>query len=121
MNEYRPMNRKPIREQIEKKVRKKNSVYLKWRRQFTAPALDSICTEMLMRFSELPYGKHYRLARRNASWAEAEKYAREQAAWKNAIRAWAMERGIVTYPRQSAQLVKYYFAWLRVTKEKVNE
>jgi len=106
------------RHQVEKYVRRKNSVYAKWRKGFTYPALDSICTEMMTRFGELPRWEEYVLARRGRNYSLGDEIEREHMHWKNDVREWAVERGVCTYRNQTAQLLKFYFAWYRYQYEK---
>lgn len=98
---------------VEKLVRRKNDVYQKWRMAYTYPALDSICSEMMVRFDKLPRWEDYISARRGGRWAQAQEIEAEHRAWKNTVRDWAMERGIVSFRNQTAQLLKFYFAWYR--------
>lgn len=105
------------RQQIEKYVRNKNQPYNKWRCRFTYPALDSICTEMMVRFDKLPRWEEYVLARRSRHYYVGDEIEKEHMHWKNQVRDWAMERGIVEYRNQTAQLLKFYFAWYRYQYE----
>ena len=98
---------------VEKYVRRKNSVYRKWRDSFSYPALDSICVEMQMRFGELPRWEEYVHARRSGDWATSQPIEKEHMHWKNQVRDWAVERGVCTFRNQTAQLLKFYFAWYR--------
>jgi hypothetical protein len=98
---------------VEKYVRRKNSVYAKWRQGFTYPALDSICTELMVRFGALPRWEEYVDAHRNADWYMHDQIEKEHMHWKNQVRDWALERGAVTFRNQTAQLLKFYYAWYR--------
>ena len=98
---------------VEKYVRNKNQPYRKFRDSFSYPALDSICVEMQMRFGELPRWEEYVLARRGRNYALGDEIEKEHMHWKNQVRDWALERGVVTFRNQTAQLLKFYFAWHR--------
>ena len=102
---------------VEHYVRRKNHVYTKWRKGFTYPALDSICCEMMVRFGELPRWEEYIRARRARHYNVGDEIEKEHMHWKNQVRDWAVERGIVEYRNQSAQLLKFYFAWYRYQYE----
>jgi len=105
------------RHAVEKYVRRKNNVYRKWRDSFSYPALDSICTEMMVRFGELPRWEEYVHARRTRDYATGDVIEKEHMYWKNQVRDWAVERDVVTFRNQTAQLLKFYFAWHRYQYE----
>jgi len=98
---------------VEKYVRRKNHVYSKWREGFTYPALDSICTECMVRFGELPRWEEYVLARRGRNYSLGDEIEREHMFWKQDVREWCLKRGITTFRNQAAQFLKFYFAWHR--------
>lgn len=108
-------NQKQLQERhaVEKYVRQKNTVYHTWRIRFTYPELDNICTELMMRFGALPHWEKYVQARRRGNWAEAALYEIEQRAYRATIREWALSSGHTTFENQSAQLLKFYYAWHR--------
>lgn len=102
---------------VEKYVRRKNTIYANWRTAFTYPALDSICSEVLMRFGILPRWEEYVHARRSRDWRAAGAISKEHTEWRQKVRAFCLERGITTFPNQSAQFLKFYFAWYRFQYE----
>ena len=104
--------------QVEKYVRGKNQPYNAWRGGFTYPALDSICTEMVVRFGMLPRWEEWVDARNRRDWPTANSIEKEHMHWKNDVRTWAVDRGICRYRNQVSQLLKYYYAWYRVQYEK---
>ena len=101
------------RDKIEKYVRQKNRVYLKWRIKWDHDELETFCAECLLRYGALPNWEEYVQARRQRDWQYSAVIHKSHADWKNTVREWAMERGVITYRNQSAQFVKYYFAWYR--------
>lgn len=105
---------------IETLVRRKNQVYAKWRSEHSFNAIDTACTECMIRFGELPNWEEFVRANRTMNWQRATVIAREHAAWKREVRAWALERKITRHPMQSAQFLKFYFAWWRYEYEKRN-
>ena len=98
---------------IERYVRKKNTVYRKWRKGKQFRTLDDWCTECMFRFGQLPAWEKYVQARRTRNWSEAERIELQHREWKNEVRQWCLDRGITTFANQSAQFLKYYFAWYR--------
>lgn len=105
---------------IEKLVRRKNSVYRKWRKQFKYPTLDDRCAECIMIFGELPRWEEYIRARRTNHFNTCDEIVSEHRKWKNQVREWCLERGVTTYANQSAQFLKFYFAWYRYHWEQRN-
>jgi len=105
---------------IEGLVRRKNSTYAKWRSEHDFPALDDACTECMLRFGKLPHWEEFILARRGQRWSVAEELQREHSAWKKEVRKWALEKGLSRFPMQSAQFLKFYFAWWRYEHESRN-
>lgn len=106
------------RNAVESLVRRKNNVYRKWRKKFKYPTLDSTCAEILMVFGELPDWEEYVQCRRRGQWKRADEIQLLHREWKNDVRDWVLKRGITTYPHQSAQFLKFYFAWYRYQWEK---
>ena len=105
---------------IESLVRGKNHVYTKWRVSKTKEELDTYCTECLFRFGTLPHWVTYPVARRQRNWTKAGYMEKAQRAWRNKIRCWALNVGVITYPNQFAQFYKYYSAWYRFKQEQEN-
>ena len=101
-------------------VRRKNTVYSKWRDQHTFAEIDNACTECMIRFGELPRWVEFVKAGRAARWAVVQTIMKEQSEWKTEVRKWASERRLTRFPRQSAQFLKFYFAWWRYEYEKRN-
>lgn len=110
-------DRLPDRHAIEWYVRRKNSVYRKWRSEHTFKELDNVCAEMLMLFGELPRWEDYVYAKKTFHVALIDEIEVEHREWKARVREWALSRGITRFPKQSAQLLKFYFAWHRFRKE----
>ena len=105
------------RHAIESLVRKKNDVYAKWRGEHTFAQVDTACVECMMRFGALPKWEEYVLARRRRDYSREDVIQKEHAEWKNQVREWAMKQGITRFPKQSAQFLKFYFAWWRYEHE----
>lgn len=105
---------------IEKLVRRKNSVYRKWRKQYKFPTLDDWCAECLMAFDQLPRWEEYIRARRTSNFTICDAIEIEHREWKNQVRGWCLKRRVTTYPNQSAQFLKFYFAWYRYHWEQRN-
>lgn len=101
------------RHAVEKYVRRKNPIYNKWRKGYTYPALDSICSEVMLRFGALPRWEEYVQAARQGWYGVTDEIKIEHQAWRKQIREFCLERGITTFPKQSAQFLKFYFAWHR--------
>ena len=106
------------RNAVESLVRRKNDVYRKWRKKFKYPVLDNTCAEILMVFGELPRWEEYVKARRGGQFRTSDMIEKEHRVWKDKVRVWCLERDITTYPNQSAQFLKFYFAWYRYQWEK---
>jgi hypothetical protein len=105
---------------IEHYVRRKNPVYRRWRAEHTFKELDNICSEMVMLFGPLPHWPQYVRAKRARDYRTSEWIEAEHRVWKAKVREWALSRGITRYPKQSAQLLKFYFAWWRFRYEERN-
>lgn len=113
-------NRLEAKHAIEQYVRRKNPVYRKWRSEHTFKELDDVCSEMLLKFGGLPGWAQYVHARRTRNYHTIEKYEQIHRAWKAEVRKWALDRGVTRFPKQSAQLLKFYFAWYRFRYEERN-
>lgn len=101
------------RHAVEKYVRQKNPLYVRWRKSFTYPALDNICSECMVRFGELPWWEEYVRARRAGYYHLSNEIEKAHREWRGEVRKWCLERGITTFANQSAQFLKFYFAWYR--------
>ena len=101
------------RDQIERYVRSKNRVYLKWRIKFDFDELEGYCAEALLRFGPLPKWEEYVQATRSQDWHLCAVIKAEHTAWRHEVRTWCLDGGITTYRNQAAQFIRFYFAWYR--------
>ena len=109
-----------VSNQIEKMVRRKNLTYRKWRDGYTFPTLDNWATECMFRFDKLPAWERYVQACRRHNYNEITRISVQHREWKAEVRKWCLEKQITTYPNQSAQFLKFYFAWYRWQHEQRN-
>ena len=98
---------------VDSLVRRKNEVYRKWRKEHTFPRIERACVECMMRFGALPRWDEWVNANRTRDWQMAEVIQKEHQAWRAEVREWALKEGITRFEKQSAQFLKFYFAWWR--------
>lgn len=102
---------------IESLVRRKNSTYAKWRGEHDFAPVEVACVECMLRFGALPRWEEFVMASQRRDFTTMEQCQREHSVWRKDVREWALSQGITRFPTQSAQFLKFYFAWWRYEHE----
>ena len=102
---------------IESLVRRKNKTYAKWRSEHNFPAIEEACVECMIRFGPLPRWEEHVQACRRRDYTTMDVCQQKQSEWRGEVREWAEKNGITRFPTQSAQFLKFYFAWWRYEYE----
>ena len=105
---------------VDQLVRGKNCTYHKWRSEHTYSRIADTCTEVLMVFGALPRWEEGVAARRAGNFQLYDACWAEQREWRNEVRSWCLVNGVTRFPNQSAQFLKFYFAWYRFEYERIN-